>query len=62
MTKVMVIANKNTSKDGIKKKKLARRQRRGTIKGEIGKARLSNWDGKEEASKDRFNVSIKTKI
>jgi hypothetical protein len=39
--KVMVIANKNTSKDGIKTK-LARRQRRETIKCEIGKAPLLN--------------------
>jgi hypothetical protein len=41
MMTVMVIANRNTSRDGIKTKP-ARRQRRETIKDEIGEAPLSN--------------------
>jgi hypothetical protein len=61
MKKVMGIETKNTSKDGIRTK-LVRWQRRKTIKDEIGEAPLSNWDGKEEASRDSFKVSIKVKI
>jgi hypothetical protein len=40
MSKMMRITNKNTSKDGIRTQ-LARRQRRKTIKDEIGEAPLS---------------------
>jgi hypothetical protein len=39
--KGMVIANKNTSKDGIRTK-LVRRQKGKEIKGEIGNSQLSN--------------------
>jgi hypothetical protein len=56
--KVMVIANKNTVKDGIKTK-LVRRQKGKEIKGEIGNSQLSNWvEGKGRLLKDKFKVSI----
>jgi hypothetical protein len=44
------------------KTRLASGNEEDTTKGRISIASLSNWDGKEEGSKDRFKVSIKTKI
>jgi hypothetical protein len=34
----------------------------GTINGERGKVPFLNWDGKVEASKGRFKISISVKI
>jgi hypothetical protein len=50
--KVMMIAIKNTSKDGIKTK-LVWRQKGKETKGEIGNSPLSNWDRKKEISNCR---------
>ena len=56
--KVRVIANKNTSRDGINTK-LVRRQEVKKIKGEIGNSQLSCWvQRKGRLLKDKFKVSI----
>jgi hypothetical protein len=56
--KVMVIAIRNTSKNGIKTT-LVRRQKGKEIKGEIGNSPLLNWDEiKGRLLKDKFKISI----
>ena len=56
--KVRVIANKNTSRDGINIK-LVRRQEVKKIKGEVGTSQHSNWvERKGRPLKDKFKVSI----
>jgi hypothetical protein len=56
--KVMVIAIRNTSKDGINTT-LVRRQKGKEIKGEIGNSPFSNWvERKGRVLKDKFKISI----
>jgi hypothetical protein len=49
------------TRNGIETK-LARRQRRGAVNDRVGEALSSNRDGKEEALKGRFKVSVKVRV
>jgi hypothetical protein len=57
--KVMVIANKNTSTDGIKTKIVRRQEVKRNQEREIGNSQLSNWvERKGRLLKDKFRVRI----
>ena len=58
MTRVKVITDTHTTKDIFLDENLQGVEGGGAINGEVGEALSSNRDGKEEALKGRFKVSV----
>jgi hypothetical protein len=61
MTRVKVITDKHTIKD-VFETKFARCQEGRAVNDEVGEALSSNTDGKEDALKDRFKLSMKIRV
>jgi hypothetical protein len=61
MTRVKVITDTHTTKDIFLDENLQGVEGGGAINGEVGEALSSNRDGKEEALKGRFKVSMRAR-
>jgi hypothetical protein len=61
MTRVKVITGKHTTRN-VFEARPTRCQKRGAVNYEIDEALSSNRDGKEEALKGKFEVSMKVRV
>jgi hypothetical protein len=56
------VKERETTYGEVGEARFAKRQGRGTTKEELGKTTLSNRNGRENALKCRYNISIKINI